>query len=333
MKYTVLADLHIKNWSDTKYKDNMPLKLYEILNGVKQALEYSVNNNISKVVIAGDINDLKNIVHYDAFLQFKKLIEQYNDKLEFIIISGNHDESASESSSSAIELFSGLKNIKTVVKNDYEEGNVLFVPWNHHIKDKLKSLEKKKWDILISHFGLTEALLVSDLSIVSPISLRDLNKFKLVILGHYHRPQNIGHIWYVGSPIQLRRSEKNEEKRFIVFDSETLTVESIPITGYRKYFEFIVDKNTNKEDIIKQANEYIKEGHYVTIKDSIGIFSEEEEYDGIVIVDNTEIDNQNRGITLNMTIEEQSKKWLEIKEIPVEEHDEYLKIGIDAIHK
>lgn len=330
MKIVFLADLHIKNWTDEKFVDNnIPLKLHEILSCVKQAIEYSLNNSIKKIVIAGDTNDLKNIVHYDAFILFKKLISSYSDKIQFVFLSGNHDESSLDTKSSSIELFSDMNNVKVIFKDEYIEDNITYVPWNSKIKEKIQNINKN--DILVAHFGLTEAQLVSDLSIVSPISFKDLKKFKLVILGHYHKPQQVGHVWYVGSPIQLRRSETGEEKRFLVVDTNTLDVESIPFTGYRKYFEFIIDNIDKKSDIINQANKYISEGHFVTVKDKIGAFNQDEKHEGIVVVDQTEQDYTQRGITLQMSFDEQATKWMEIKEIDPKSFKDYLEICKKAI--
>jgi len=49
--------------------------------------------------------------------------------------------------------------------------------------------------ILISHFGLSEGMLNSGMSIISDIGLKDLRgKYELVLLGHYHKPQEIIYI-------------------------------------------------------------------------------------------------------------------------------------------
>ena len=117
--------------------------------------------------------------------------------------------------------------------------DVMFIPYSYDMVDTVKNNSAR---ILISHFGLNEGILNSGISIVADISLADLvGKYDLVILGHYHKPQEIIRddikLYYVGSPIQLDWGEKGDEKRFLVVDTDTLDVKSIPTTAYRKYIE------------------------------------------------------------------------------------------------
>jgi DNA repair exonuclease SbcCD nuclease subunit len=139
------------------------------------------------------------------------------------------------------------------------------------------------------------------------------------------------HIYYTGSPIQLDWGEKNEEKRFLIVDSETLEVESIPTTGYKKYLEFDVNEN-NKTEILEQAKELRDKGHHVklvtTEKLDFG-----EDMKSINVVENVEEDITNRGITSSMNEKDKNLKYMEIKGIPEEERDAYLKTAMRIIDK
>ncbi|MGM0636289.1 MAG: exonuclease SbcCD subunit D C-terminal domain-containing protein [Bacteroidota bacterium] len=64
------------------------------------------------------------------------------------------------------------------------------------------------------------------------------NAFSYVALGHIHQPQKVKAdfpIYYSGSPIQLSFSERKDEKRILVIDTEKgVEPESIPVPSFRK---------------------------------------------------------------------------------------------------
>jgi len=321
MKFVFTADLHLKMWNDNIVDEySNPLKLNEILNSFKQMCDYCVKNNIENLVIGGDVNDLKNIVHYRPFVMLKEIIEQYN-KIHFYILHGNHDSAGREDLYSAIQLLDGPSNVSTFVKNT-EIDNILFVPWSGGIAKEIYETEPSK--ILISHFGLNEAQLSSGISIKTNIKLNDLRKFDLVLLGHYHKPQKLGNVYYVGSPIQLNKGEADEVKRFLVVDSETLEIESIETKGYRKYFNVILEDKNELEEKIEEIKELQKDG-FVTIKNKIKELKIQDlNFEGVRIINDVDEEYQLRGITSDMKIVDQLKRYLEIQKIEKTEHEEYI---------
>jgi exonuclease SbcD len=61
--------------------------------------------------------------------------------------------------------------------------------------------------------------------------------FNYIALGHIHRPQQVsGDVptFYSGSPMPLSFSEKEDQKRILVLDTDTWEVGSIPIPSFRK---------------------------------------------------------------------------------------------------
>ena len=213
-----------------------------------------------------------------------------------------------------------------------DNDRVLFVPYGPSMTENIL---KRKSKILVSHFGLNEGVLNSGISIVSDISINDLvGKYELVLLGHYHKPQEIIRddikLYYVGSPIQLDWGEKNDEKRFLVVDTETLEVKSVPTKGYRKHIELDIT-NSNKSEILKIAKEEKEKGNYVKIlkRETIDL----DMHDDFVIVDKVERDITNRGITSSMSQRDQFQKFLEIKEVPQDQHEDYIKKALELVER
>ena len=78
--------------------------------------------------------------------------------------------------------------------------------------------------------------------------------------------------------------------------------------------------------IINEAEDLRKKGHHVRVrkkfKDEIEASTE------LRVIDDTEIDITQRGITVSMSTEEKIDRAIEIKEIPEEKRDKYKDIGI-----
>jgi DNA repair exonuclease SbcCD nuclease subunit len=179
---------------------------------------------------------------------------------------------------------------------------------------------------------LNEAQIVPGMSLTSNIRMSDLKKWKLVLLGHYHLPQLIDGkgtmVYYTGSPYQKDWNEKHQEKRFLVYDSKTLEVESVLTDGYRKYIELIID-NDNKEnakDILAEAKQQRANGHHVRVRNKTEEVIDESD---VFVISEKEIDITNRGVEITMSTADKLRKYAEIKEVPESDISEYLKMGIE----
>ncbi len=333
MKFAFTADIHLSRYGQDKIEDTsgLPERLHSIKNSLYNIADYCFGNNLDYMVIGGDILHGKSIIYaiaQDIMLDFFRYYAKIG--LQFIVIDGNHDLSGK--GKTAISALSSLQNEPNVEWVSGENflmlmDEVLFVPYSYDIVEAVKENKSK---ILVSHFGLSEGVLSSGLSIISDISLKHLiGKYELVLLGHYHKPQEILRddiaLYYSGSPVQLDWGEKGEEKRFLVVDSETRDVLSIPTTGYRKHMEFKITSE-NKQKVIEEAKKAKKDGHHVKIirNADVDVSDVEEEF---LVIDKTEKDITNRGITLSMSQQERFKRYLEIKKIPKEEHEEYLGVA------
>lgn len=327
MKFAFTADIHFSKYGQDKLEDetNLPERLHSLKTVLDNMAKYCVQNNIRVAVIGGDILHGKSIIHAIAQDIMLDYFSHWKDLIKFYVIDGNHDLSGK--GHNVVSALKPLRYMDGLTWVPFDEvlriGDIIFVPYGPDMVDVIKNASAKT---LISHFGLSEGVLNSGISIISEISLKSLiGKYELVLLGHYHKPQEIIRddirLYYVGSPIQLDWGEKNDEKRFLVVDTETLEVESIPTTGYKKHIELDVT-NSNKTEIIKLAQEAREEGHWVKVikRETIDLGKEND----FMVVDKIERDITNRGITGSMSQDDKFKKFLEIKEIPDDEHEQYM---------
>jgi len=331
-----IADIHLSEYKDDKSIESLPRRLYDIKITLEKIIKFAKDNKIKNIDILGDIYHDKNIIYTDCQNLFKDIILSNSD-IHFTIISGNHDlSSEGENQTSAIETLDILENVTCVIKEPYKEENMVFVPYSNNFIEYLQDIEE--YDILLSHFGVSEAVLQSGISIRSNINMNDLKKFKLILLGHYHKPQEIikktHKLYYIGSLIHHNWNDKNEQKRFIVYDTEKLEIESVPITWITEFKELILENEEQQKLIFEQANILKEKGDIVRIRKKIDKISKEYQKDDLIIVDDIEEDLiTNRGITSNISHEEKFKKYLKYKNIEDEKDvEKYLDIAFNIIN-
>jgi len=335
MKFLFTADIHLSRYGQDKIdgQTNLPDRLHSIKETLISMAEYACNNNIELFIIGGDIMHSKSIIYSIAQEIMLDFFEGFNNQIEFCVLDGNHDLSGKgDQAISSLRSLEYLQNMNWVSKvADFGHvSDMLYIPYSYNLVDQVKRHTSK---ILISHFGLDEGMLNSGISIQSDISLNDLiGRYELVLLGHYHKPQEIIRddirLYYVGSPIQLDWGEKGDEKRFLVVDTDTMDVQSIPTQGYRKHIELEIN-NENKTEILDQASKQKHLGNYVKLIKTETVEIGTDEYS---VIDKTEKDITNRGITSSMSEAERLKRFIEIKEIPSDKTEAYLKAGIEVIN-
>ncbi len=338
MKFAYFADIHLSKYGQDKIEDtsHLPERLHSIKNALYEVGEYCRAHEITTAIVGGDTLHGKSIIYAIAQDIMIDFFEDFTD-IHFIVLDGNHDVSGK-----GVEVVSALKSLKNIpnvkwvkFSETYRMDNedILFVPYS---KDLPQIIKDNKARILISHFGLSEGVLNSGMSIVSDVSMRDLiGKYELVLLGHYHKPQELRGdgitLYYVGSLIQLDWGEKNEFKRFLVVDTDTLKVDSIPISSYKKHIQIEIAPD-NRDEAIKAAFDARAAGDHVKVlmTETVDVSELKGEFN---IIDKRDRDITDRGITSNMSTEDKLKKYLEIKEIPEDQHELYMNVAMEIIRK
>jgi DNA repair exonuclease SbcCD nuclease subunit len=331
MKFVYSADWHLSGYSQDKIINRLPERLYEKKIVQENIGNYCIENNVKTVIVGGDILHNKNIIHSIAQSVMLDFFRAYR-MLDFIVLDGNHDLSGKgEDVVSALKSLDNEPNVRRIYEPTRIE-NMFVVPYSSDMIDVIKKNSSK---YLISHFGLNEATFNSGVSVISDIGLRDLvGKYRYVLLGHYHKPQEIIkddiEVYYTGSITQNDWGEKEEEKRFLVVDTDTNSIQSIPTKGYKKFFDLQIT-NENKEDVIKKARELKEEGHSVKItrKEEVDISDIAKEF---VVIDKTEKDITNRGLSSSMSMADKLSKFMEIHKIPEEKRTAYGQEAMDIIN-
>ena len=212
---------HSQRFIEVDDSESKPMnsRLFNILNGLCDIRDYAQAHNITQVINAGDVFHKRGSISVTAFNAMHKVLESfYRQGISMYIIAGNHDQvDASVSPETSIHTF---KDIACVIEKpqimSIAQGmdtlDLVLVPYSKDKKFILESIHDLKYQvsskksILVAHLGVTGGTVGSGMYMMSDeYSMKELeyDKWKFVILGHYHQPQMLEYnTVYCGTPVQ-----------------------------------------------------------------------------------------------------------------------------------
>lgn len=243
MKIAITGDLHLKTRKESEQR-------YKAL---EEIIKICQNNNIENIIIAGDLFD----ENFNNFYDFDMLCRT-NSNIKFYIIPGNHDVQIQQNHFSApnIKIFN-VPEIKY-----FDEYPFLFVPYNRG--RSLDELLAEFWHnkdiptewVLIGHGDYVSSVKIFneyEKGLYMPISTKAISIYNpsKVILGHIHKPNEIGKVTYPGSPFPLDINETGK-RSFVIFDTATNKIDRIDIPPQVIYFieTILVVPIQNEEDYV-----------------------------------------------------------------------------------
>lgn len=315
-------------------------RLFNILSGLCDMRDFCVRQGISVVINGGDTYHKRSILDVVTFNCTHKVLESFKDAgIRQIIISGNHDDAINaDNSPSSVETFKSFADVVTepeVIEIEYygEFVNICCLPW---MKTKQKSLEfideclkdKNSTNVLVAHLGVSGASLGSGYIMSDDYSLSELkpDKWKYVLLGHYHAPQCLHeNTIYGGSPLQNDFGDEGSPHGFWVVDtSKRWDMEMFHL----EYPEFV----TLTADEVKSYPKDLLEYNYIrvqaTAKDVEKVQNELGESSDVRIeIEKDYTKNVRSNINVTMTQEEIVKTYV------TEAHNNDESLPVDALIK
>ena len=264
MKIAFITDIHsyafndfskdvVCEWNDERKRyvetenGDMVLnsRLFNILSGLADVRDYCVENDINLVLNGGDTFHKRSTIDVTTFNCTYRVLESYRQcGIRQVIISGNHDNAINaDNSPSSIETFKTFADVATTPMlvqhiKDNEFVNILCLPWMKSKKNSLDLIDKgidifKGDGILLAHLGVSGASLGSGYVMSDDYQIGELkpNKWKYVLLGHYHKPQLLhDNVIYGGSPLQNDFGDEGDAHGFWVIDTQKrYDMELIPL--------------------------------------------------------------------------------------------------------
>lgn len=234
MKIALLNDTHFSARNFNRTIANNQLEFFE-----NQFFPYLRENDIKNIIHLGDIFDNRDKLDIKMIDTFKKrffdVLHEMGVKLTIII--GNHDITYRHSNTinTPQAVLREYDNITIIPEaEDIEIGGVKIccIPWvnNENVESTIEHIKNTNAPYLFGHLELAGFRFQKngDVSTNEPPIQKYLDKFDLVLSGHYHTKTRNGNIIYLGSQYEMTWADAGDEKGFNVFDTKDGSLEYIP---------------------------------------------------------------------------------------------------------
>jgi hypothetical protein len=265
MKIAFLNDTHcgIRNSSDIfiQNQDDFYTKVF---------FPYLLENEIKHIVHLGDALEHRRFVNYKALnahrLHFLEKLREYGITMD--IVPGNHDIYFKNTLKVCAlkELYGHYMNEITIHMDptvlDFDGLKMGLVPWiceenEQEINDFLVNCRA---DVIGGHFELNGFDMLRGVPCTHGMSTENLQRFELVMSGHYHCKSNQGNIHYFGSQMEFFWNDAHDDKFFHILDTSTreLTPVRNPITLYEKVMYNDEKVDYSEMDLSYLDNKFVK---------------------------------------------------------------------------
>lgn len=269
----------IGEYSKTRYED--------YFNAAEYIIDKAIENDVDVFIIAGDLFDRSSLLP-DILFRTEKLLEKLkNNKIDVLLIEGNHDKIYTHDDSWIKYLEN--RNLVIIPKmekiNDeyifepYVKNDIYFygVPYQGVIIDEVlvelsKKIDENNKNIIIVHTGIGGNFIPG----CTKSEIIDLFKDKVMYIagGHLHTfkhyPKENPYFFVPGCPEYWDLNEK-DEKGYIIFDTETNTYKFFE-SKKRKVSNYSFDSNIIGEkinDLKVEKGEIIKLNIFVNSDNNI----------------------------------------------------------------
>lgn len=190
----IFTDLHIGKKSNS-IVHNQDCERY-----IDWFIELVKTQNCDLILFLGDYHDHRNSINIHTMDFSLRILEKLDSVgIRVMKILGNHDLYYKDKRTiSSIKYADKFKNIE-VVRNQYSEGDVCFVPWL--IGEEHKNMRKIKDKYVMGHFELPKFLMNAMVAMPDHGELNqdDFSHVDKVFTGHFHKRQIQNNIHYIGN--------------------------------------------------------------------------------------------------------------------------------------
>lgn len=301
MKVLITSDWHIEEGIYTDI----------CIDYIDHLVSYCTKNEITDIIIAGDIFEKSSKIKNEAFLPlFFKFMDMKNAGFKLYFLLGNHDI-FNVDNDSLVEAFSPFGEVIKEPTQHVIGGRTFdFVPYT---KDETDIPESG--DVLITHLSIADFSFDNKYHVNEKMGMPTsiFEGFKVVFTGHFHRPQDKKNIVYMGSPYQMNFGEIGQQKGFVVYDlvedvwtREWYTQAPIYLKIKAKDFNTIkVDNAFVQVEIEEKLDNYVQLKHLLYEKGALDVTPSFKDTSGEITVE-----DDGSGINLNSGIKDMMVDYL-----------------------
>lgn len=228
MKIAILGDTHFGMRGDSIAFHNHYREFY-----TKHFFPYLVQNGITTIFQLGDLFDRRKYISFQSLALCRRYffdqLTRFN--IECHTLLGNHDitfKNTLEVNSPELLLQEYMNNV--LIYNKPQEWNgVDIIPWicKDNETEIMDFIKRSTNSVCFGHFELAGFEMDRGNICHEGMDASLLQKYDLVLSGHFHHKSNNGSIVYVGTPGEMTWADYNDERGFHILDTETRQLEFI----------------------------------------------------------------------------------------------------------
>lgn len=277
MKICILGDTHFGMRGDSVIFHEYYRKFYE-----EVFFPYLLSNNIKVIFQLGDLFDRRKFINFNSLHLVKKyFFDRCRDEgIQLHTLLGNHDVSfkntlevnSSELLLKEYENINIYRHFHSLIFDD----SIDVIPWicDENEAEIMEKISQSKSQICFGHFEVAGFEMDRGNICQEGMDKKILEKYDVVLTGHFHHKSTDGNITYVGTPGEMTWADYEDERGFHIFDTSTreLTFIKNPYTmfnkilyddgkqdfDYYKNFDFNRYKNTYvKVVVVEKGNAFL----------------------------------------------------------------------------
>lgn len=186
-------------------------------------LDEAKKHDVKTLVIAGDLFHTHGVLRLEVVNFWQNNLELMSNYFtDIIALVGNHDmtgDRQKEGKMSALDVLK-TKNL-TVVSSPKTIGGLALIPYMSDHEKFIESCNNlPDSEFLICHQTFDGSMFENGFYAPSGIDQSKITKHKKILSGHIHKTQEIGRVFYPGTPKWDSASDANEDKGIWVFKGE-----------------------------------------------------------------------------------------------------------------
>ncbi len=269
MKVAILGDTHFGARSDNLIFHGHFRKFYEDI-----FFPVIKSRGIKQVIQLGDTFDRRKFVNYNTLhLSKSYFFNHFNSDLILHVFPGNHDIYFRDT----LEVSAQKHNLTDLISKghikyydkpstiDLGGMNLDIIPWicGSNKKDVFEFINGTQSNICVGHFEIAGFEMEKGNICNEGLDRAALDKYEMVLSGHFHHRSSDGHIFYVGTPYEITWGDYGDPKGFHILDTETRLMEFVE-NPYKIHHKLIYDEELenldtiNNKDFSNLAETYVK---------------------------------------------------------------------------
>ena len=225
MKLCILGDTHFGARGDSLDFHKYFQKFYD-----EVFFPYLIENKIDVVFQMGDLFDRRKFINFNSLYLARKYFfnKLKENNIQLYALVGNHDvayKNTLEVNSPGLLLneYDNIITYENFRTLDFDGVQVDVVPWicDDNVDDIFTQMKNSKAQICFGHFEIAGFEMDRGNVCDAGIDKQTLNKYDIVLTGHFHHKSTNGNITYVGTPYEMTWADYNDPKGFHIFDTDT----------------------------------------------------------------------------------------------------------------